>query len=131
MSKENKKPDNIVWNEETNEYDASKLSYPTTVGSQSFEPLVIDNTIQKKASKYFKSRMGEIIDDYNKLMEEYKWNKLVYESKYSFEPVVGEIYHLYVKNDGEYFLSIIEPHQWKQKHIGSFKLLNNGKWEKV
>jgi len=79
MSKENKKPDNIVWNEETNEYDASKLSYPTTVGSQNFEPLVIDNTIQKKASKYFKSRMGEIIDDYNKLMESSEAMKEVFE----------------------------------------------------
>jgi hypothetical protein len=26
---------------------------------------------------------------------EYEWNELVYNSKFSFEPVIGEIYHLY------------------------------------
>jgi hypothetical protein len=25
-------------------------------------------------------------------MEEYEWNELVYNSKFSFEPVIGEIY---------------------------------------
>jgi hypothetical protein len=28
-------------------------------------------------------------------MEEYEWNELVYNLKFSFEPVIGEIYHLY------------------------------------
>jgi hypothetical protein len=27
-------------------------------------------------------------------MEEYEWNELVY-NEFSFEPVIGEIYHLY------------------------------------
>jgi hypothetical protein len=28
------------------------------------------------------------------LRQEDEWNKLVYNSKFSFEPVIGEIYHL-------------------------------------
>lgn len=124
------KPDNIVWSEE-NGYDASKKEYPTTVGSHNFKPLVIDGTSKTKANQYFKSRMGELVDEYNKLMEEFKWSQLIYNSKYSFDPIVGETYHLYEKEDEVYFLSMIEPSQWKQKHVGSFKLLNNGKWEKI
>ena len=33
--------------------------------------------------------------------------------------------------DKKIFLSLIEPELWKQKYIGTFKLMNNGKWEKV
>jgi hypothetical protein len=40
-------------------------------------------------------------------MEEYEWNELVYNSKFSFEPVIGEIYHLYRDAAGLNFLSLI------------------------
>lgn len=126
-----KKPDYIVFNEETKEYDASKKEYPTTIGSSNFKPLIIDDTNSINASHYFKSKLEEIKIEYNKLVEEYKWNNVVYESDYGFEPIVGEIYFLYEREYGNNFLSIIAPNQWNQRYIGSFKLLNNGKWEKV
>ena len=33
--------------------------------------------------------------------------------------------------DKEYFLSIIEPSEWNQTYVGTFKSLNSGKWEKI
>jgi hypothetical protein len=32
-----------------------------------------------------------------------RWNELVYSAKFSFEPVIGEIYHLYRDAAGEFF----------------------------
>jgi hypothetical protein len=70
-------------------------------------------------------------EEYRKLVEEYQWNDLVYKSKFNFEPVIGETYHLYVGNDGESFLSLIEPTMWDRKLIGSFTLNSERKWIKL
>jgi hypothetical protein len=41
-------------------------------------------------------------------MEEYEWNELVYSAKFSFEPVIREIYHLYRDaNAVSFLLSLI------------------------
>ena len=126
-----KYPDNIVYNYETGEFDANKKEYPTTVSSQKFEPIVVDKTDSLKANKYFESRINEIKDEYKKLVQEYNWTSLVYESTYNFQPILGEPYYLYQNKNKTLFLSLIEPTQWKMEYIGTFKLLNSGKWEKL
>ena len=126
-----KYPDNIVYNEESGEFDAKLKQYPTTVGSQKFEPISVDKSDSLKADKYFQSRLSELKDEYKRLVEEYNWTSLVYNSTYNFQPILGENYHLYENKNKDLFLSLIEPSQWKQTYIGTFKLLNNGKWEKV
>jgi len=66
--------------------------------------------------------------EYQKLMEEYHWNELVYNAKFSFEPVIGETYHMYLGDDGIEFLSLIGPNEWNKEFIGSFKLNSDKKW---
>ena len=126
-----KYPDNIVYNEESDEFDAKLKQYPTTVSSQKFEPIKVDKSDSIKANKYFQSRLDELKDEYKRLVEEYNWTSLVYKSTYNFQPILGEHYHLYENNNKDLFLSLIEPTQWDKVYIGTFKLLNNGKWEKV
>ena len=75
------------------------------------------------------SKFNELKSEYTKLVEEYEWTSLVYGSRYSFQPIVGGTYHLYKGDD--LFLSLIEPQQWDKEYMGSFKLLTNGKWEKI
>tara|TARA_R110001592_G_scaffold97833_1_gene279862 strand:+ start:1050 stop:1442 length:393 start_codon:yes stop_codon:yes gene_type:complete len=130
LSIKKKYPDNIVYNYETGEFDASKKEYPTSVSAQKFEPIKVDKSDSLKANKYFESRLDELKDEYKKLVNEYNWTSLVYESTYNFQPILGEPYYLYTKNTG-LFLSLISPDQWNMDYIGTFKLLNNGKWEKV
>ena len=125
-----KKPDSVVYNPETEEYDASKKEYPTNVGAPAFEVSVKDDTLKGKAQNYFNSRLTELKEEYKQLVEEYNWTKLVYEAEYSFEPLVGHPYHLYERENKSIFLSLIAPDEWKQKYVGSFKQLNNGSWEK-
>jgi len=126
-----KYPDNVVFNYNTQEFDASKKAYPTSVGGQSFEPIHVDKGDSLKANKYFESKITELKDEYEKLVSEYNWTRLVYESTYNFQPILGEAYHLYKKKTHGLFLSLIEPNQWEVEHVGTVKLLNNGKWEKL
>ena len=126
MSK--KKPDHIVFNEETGEYDAKKKAYPTTVSAPSFSPVIFDNHESVKASKYFQTKFDEIKNEYLDLINHWENTKRVYDAACNFKPITGEIYHLYTKESGD-FLSLIEPSQWKQKYAGSFKLTTDGKWE--
>ena len=130
-----KLPDNIVFNYETEKFDASQRPYPTTVGSTSFEPLVVDKSSSANANHYFNSKLNELKEEYKKLVEEYNWTKLVYEAEYSFQPIVGHIYHLYEKKDKNLWLSLISPQEWgsvkqEKAYVASFKLDTMGKWQK-
>jgi len=123
--------DNIVYNIDTNTFDANTKMYPTTIGSQKFEPIVVDKSESLKADKYFNSKLNELKREYDSLVNDYQNTKLIYESEYNFQPIVGETYHLYENKKGQLFLSIIKPNEWKQKCLGSYLLLNNGVWEKL
>ena len=63
-------------------------------------------------------------------MDDYKNTTLIYESDYNFEPIMGEVYHLYEKKNSR-FLSLIAPNEWNKKYLGSYLLTTDGKWEKV
>lgn len=120
-------PDSILFNENSERYDASMLSYPMNVGSQKLESIKLDNSNSANVNNYFAAKFKELRDSYEKLVEEYKWNKIIYESEFSFQPKTGEVYFLYQKENKSYWLSNISPKYRNKKHIGSFKLLTNGK----
>ena len=54
--KKKKYPDNIVYNEDRQKFDANIKHYPTTVGGQKFEVLQVDKSDALKADKYFNKR---------------------------------------------------------------------------
>ena len=127
---ENKKPDNIVFSDDKG-YNASLLPYSTNVGA----PVIkMDDVVSWKSrginnvNKEFETKFNELQIQYQNLMKEYEWNELVYSSKFSFEPVIGEIYHLYIDQDRMYFLSLISPQEWNKEHVGTFQLNSNKKW---
>jgi len=62
------------------------------------------------------------------LVDEVELNNLIYNSKYSFEPIAGEVYHLYENKNGDNFLSLISPNEWNEKHIISVRLNSDYKW---
>tara|TARA_Y100000361_G_C11011288_1_gene264493 strand:- start:66 stop:434 length:369 start_codon:yes stop_codon:yes gene_type:complete len=110
------------------------MPYGDHVGAPSIIPTDISAYKQKnilKTNHYFEARYNEIKEEYKKLLEAYEWNKLVYNSKFRFEPVKGHTYHLYQKEDETLFLSLIGPDQWNQVYIGSFRMDSDDKWTKV
>jgi predicted RNA-binding protein (virulence factor B family) len=126
-----KYPDNIVYNDKLQKFDANIKPYPTSVGSQAFEPIKVDKSTSVSANHYFNSRLEELREEYKKLIQEYNWTKLVYESSYAFQPIVGHTYHMYEKKDKSLWLSLIGPDEWNQPYVGSFQLQTDGKWIKI
>lgn len=124
---EDKKPDNVADN-------PALLPYGSNVGA----PAIVVNDIQfwktpriNHVNQQFEDKFEELKKEYEKLIEEYRWNDLVYKAKFSFEPVIGKIYHLYYGADGNIFLSLIDPKEWNREHIGSFKYNHDNKWIKI
>jgi hypothetical protein len=127
---EKERSDNIVYSDEKG-YHASILPYASNVGA----PIIkIDDVVSWKSrginsvNKEFEQKFIELKMEYQKLMEEYEWNELVYNAKFSFEPVIGEIYNMYRDDKGVNFLSLIGPKEWNKEHIGTFKLNSDKKW---
>ncbi|WP_396196131.1 DUF2452 domain-containing protein [Flavobacterium sp.] len=127
---ETKKPDNVVYSE-TEGYNAKLMTYATNVGAPVIQ---IDDVAAFKSrgirsvNKEFENKFNELKLQYENLMKEFENNELVYNAKFSFEPVIGEIYHLYRGMDGLNFLSLISPVECAREHLGSFKLNSEKKW---
>ena len=121
-----KKPDNVADN-------PGLLPYGSNIGAPSIKVDNIDGwkkTNAVKVNKELQTKFEELKCQYQKLIEDYEWNQLVYSSHYNFEPIIGEIYHLY-QNKDKTFLSLISPEEWNFGYIGSFKLDSNNKWVKI
>lgn len=131
--KKNDRPDSVVYDVEKGFYQR-ELTYGSNIGAPSIQIEDIKGWKQNQANvanKQFKSKYEELKSEYQKLINEVNWNDVVYKSNYNFTPVMGEIYHLYVKNDNNTFLSLISPNEWNQNYVGSFKLDSTQKWIKV
>jgi hypothetical protein len=129
-----KKPDLVVFNEETQKYDAALKPYGTSASSPVIQPT---NTATwtadgvRRVNKILKGKFDEVRKEYDLLMEKFQYNDMLYNAKFGFEPIIGETYHLFKNNKEELFLSIIEPNQWDLEHKGSFRLNTDKMWEKV
>jgi hypothetical protein len=110
------------------------LPYPHHVGAPKVEPVNITFFKQngtRKVNKVLKRRYDELLKEAETLQNSYLINQEVYDSKYNFEPVIGEIYHLYEELNGNKSLSIISPTEWNKKYLYSVVLNSDLTWEKV
>ena len=133
-SMKKKKPDNIVYDEDSERYNAAILPYATSVGAPKIE--VEDLTGWKnqgvdKVNKTLQSKFDELKEQYNAMVAEYEYNNLVYNARFSFEPIIGNTYYLYLDKKEEYFLSIISPAECKWNFQGEFRLNSQRIWEKI
>ena len=130
----NKKPDNVVFNTETQKYDAALKPYATNVGApaitttdtNAWKVRSINKINHKVEAKYL-----ELKAEYEKMMQEFEYNNSIFEAKFTFEPIIGETYHLYKRENGESFLSMIAPQQCNFNPLGSFYLNADHIWEKI
>lgn len=98
-----KKPDNVVFAVETQKYDAALKPYATNVGAPvitTVDTIAWKNKSIKKLNHKVQARYQEIKTQYEQLMEEFEINNLVHSAKFAFEPVIGEYYHLYQRENG-------------------------------
>lgn len=132
--KKEKKPDLVVW-DEVRGYYAKELAYPSNVGApairiddvKGWRTREVANVNHKFEAKYL-----ELKEEFQKLLEEYDLNQFIYSKvEYNFLPVIGQYYFLYQRDNGSFFLSLIEPNQWKRKFIFEVYLDSNNKWNKI
>jgi hypothetical protein len=131
---EKKKPDNVVFNIETQKYDAALKPYSTSVSAPVIttnDTVAWKNRSISKVNHKVEARYLELRNEYEKMMLEYEYNKLIFSSKFNFEPILGETYHLYKRKNEETFLSIISPSQCNFHSLGSFRLNADQIWEKI
>jgi hypothetical protein len=129
-----KKPDAVVFDVETQKYDAALKPYATNVGAPvitTTDTIAWKNRSINKLNHKVPTRYQEIKAQYEQLMQEFEYNNLIYSAKFAFEPIIGDLYHLYKRENDEIFLSIIAPDQCNFNSLGSFRLNADQIWEKV
>ncbi len=62
---------------------------------------------------------------------------IVYSAKLTFQPVIGQIYHLYENHDGSYMISMVSPNEWGRgsksfkQHTAKVQLLADHTWKEI
>ena len=114
-----------------NQTSAAFMPYPVSTLS----PKIIPNDLStfksrgiSQVERNLQQKLIEMREQYVATIEHFNWNKLVYEADINFEPITGEIYHLY-EIRGRNVLSMIEPDQWALRHRASFRLSLDRQWE--
>lgn len=124
----------VVWDDKEG-YNARLKSYPTNIGAPKFDLPQVDLSKTKNTKKMidvFERERIELIEKAKQLQTEYLESVMVWESKYSFEPIVGNQYYLYDFGKGN-VLTIVKPEEWGKQEFfkGSFVLTSEYKWKKV
>src|SRR5210317_1706795 len=103
-----KKPDRVADNKMTMPYGdnvaAPAITLPDT---KDYREVKV-----KEAQNKLKSKYEELEAEFKKLVETAADNELIYNASIRFSPIVGRTYHLYAKDDGETWVSMVGPDEW-------------------
>lgn len=126
-----KKPDQVVFNTETKRYDAALKPYGTDLGAPAItttDSIAWKNRNISKVNNHLSTKFKELKKEYEGMLEQYNFNNLIYNSDFNFEPIVGQTYHMYKRENESTFLSIISPEECNFNHVDSFYLDADGIW---
>ncbi|MEY2970114.1 MAG: DUF2452 domain-containing protein [Flavobacteriaceae bacterium] len=129
-----KRPDSVVYNEESEQFDAFLKPYSTSVTGPVIKPTDLTGWKQRGAHQVnarFQARIDELKKAYETMMKEVEDNQKVYQASFSFEPVVGKVYHLYNKPGKGLFLSLLSPDECRFDFEGSYRLDADQTWTRV
>lgn len=61
---------------------------------------------------------------------------MIYNAKLNFQPVIGQVYHLYEKKDDNLMISMVSPKEWGasgpfKRHIAKVQLLADHTWKEM
>lgn len=123
-----KKPDRVADNKMTMPYGdnvaAPAITLPDT---KDYREVKV-----KEAQNKLKTRYEELEAEFKKLVETAADNELIYNASIRFSPKVGEVYHLYRKEDNEAWVSMVGPSEWGPGYnfefLGSFRLATDSVW---
>ena len=123
----------MVWEETHETYFAKLLPYASSLSGPIIEVPNVDAFKKKgvdKVSKQFQAELTDLQEKIKSFVSLAADTQQVYNAHFKFEPIVGETYYLY-QGLNNTFLSLIEPSQWRQEHLGTFRLNSDYKWERL
>ena len=120
------------------------LEIPHTIGSALVKPEDMGKTkgrAMKAMRQQTHNQMSQIFEQMKVLAAQAKdirkrieISEKIYQAQMGFEPIIDQIYYLYLKKDDKYLLSMISPSEWGknlpyEKYISSVKLLADHTWD--
>jgi len=109
------------------------MPYPISTLSPPIVPNDLTNFKTRGISKVereLEQKLIEMREQYIRTIDQFNWNKLLYEANINFEPVIGQTYHLY-EIRGKYTLSMISPEDWIYPSLGTFRLNADQQWDPI
>lgn len=122
------------------------LPYPHSIGSPAFTP-TREGAIRSRAYKVMEEQcdmqLGQIKEQIallakqaEALKQRVNISKAVYGAEMNFEPLAGETYFLYARENGRFVLSLIGNDEWGKSlpyahYVAAVKLLSDHTWEVI
>ncbi|MBA2612148.1 MAG: DUF2452 domain-containing protein [Bacteroidetes bacterium] len=122
------------------------IPYPHTIGSIVVKPEDVGKLKSRALSAMHEQTQMQLfqiqkqvellIDQANEIKKRVDVSEYIYMATISFEPFIGNSYHLYKKN-GEYKLMMIGPEEWGRsapnslEFVSTVRLLSDHTWEVV
>ena len=107
------------------------MPYPVSTLSPKIIPTDLSSFKSRGISEVereLQQKLTEIREEYLAAIDHFNWNKLIYEADIHFEPIVGQVYHLYEVR-GRKLLSMIAPGQWSHRHLATVRLNVDRQWK--
>jgi len=125
-----KKPDRVADNKFTMPYGDS-VSAPaiTEVDTTGYREIK-----SKEASAKLRGRYQELQEEFRQLVATSEDTQRMYDASVSFVPIVGQVYHLYRRENGDEWISMIAPDdfgRYYHEYLGSYCLATDSVWERI
>ena len=120
------------------------IPYPHTIGSPAFAPneegankktaiRVMEEQCHMQMDQ-IKEQITLLAKQADKIKTRMETSKAIYSAKMAFNPLVGETYYLYAREEDDFVLSMIGPNDWGRKipfkyYVATVKLLSDRTWE--
>ncbi len=122
----------------------STLPYAHNVGSAVIKPedkgkikgralsAMCEQTDQQLAQ--IKEQIDLLASQVQKIEKRKQISEQIYASRIGFEPIIGKVYHLYQKEDGNYQVSMLSDADWGRskpnwEYLSAIKLLGDHTWD--
>jgi hypothetical protein len=80
-----------------------------------------------------KEQMETLVTQAKSIQRRKELSEIIYQAALNFRPVVGHIYHLYLKKDNTHTISLVAPDEWGVKSpytfVATAQLLYDHTWE--
>ncbi len=120
------------------------IAYPHTLGSSLVKPEDVGKLKSRALSAMeeqttmqllqIQKQLELLASQANAIQKRVEISKIIYSAALAFEPFIGQVYHLY-KKENSYKLMMIGPDEWgrSKRHelefVNSVKLLSDHTWE--